>query len=77
MSIKNKLEQSINLYHDRLERLQDMPDNKELALLVEVSKKEVIDIISGMNWIELFAEIHKVKYEVMNSLNYNEHIIDK
>ena len=77
MNTKNKLLQSIDLYQDRLDRLQDMPANKELALLVEISKKEIIDIISDMNWIELVSEIHKVNNEVMNSLNYNEHIIDK
>ena len=77
MNTRNKLLQSIDLYQDRLDRLKDMPANKELALLVEISKKEIIDIISDMNWIELVAEINKVRYEVMNSLNYNEHIIDK
>jgi len=77
MNTRNKLLQSIDLYQDRLDRLQDMPTNKELALLVDISKKEIIDIISDMNWIELVAEINKVRYEVMNSLNYNEHIIDK
>jgi len=77
MNTRNKLLQSIDLYQDRLDRLKDMPANKELALLVEISKKEIIDIISDMNWIELVSEIHKVNNEVMNALLYNEHIIDK
>jgi len=49
MNTRNKLLQSIDLYQDRLDRLKDMPANKELALLVEISKKEIIDIISDMN----------------------------